>query len=292
MQKSSFFDSVNGDRKYSAKEMALYFSSFIGNGIFPNPASTLQVLSKDGMQITVKSGKAWINGYFYMNTDDLTLTLDHADGVLKRKDRVVLRWSLSERSIELAIRKGVYSSSPVSPDIQRDHDVYELALCDILVTTGALDIKQSDITDLRYGPLCGIVSGTVTQIDTMGLFAQYDAIFYEWYNRISHILDESTAGNLYALVNKKCEIDKKKTGLSIPVSGWVANTGDYQLKVTVSVPDLLETDYVMVDIDKNYLDTAGDMGLCPVADEANEGLIFYAKTQPAVAIPFKLTKIR
>lgn len=36
-EKSSFFTSLNGDRKYKSSDFAEYFSTFIGNGVFPNP---------------------------------------------------------------------------------------------------------------------------------------------------------------------------------------------------------------------------------------------------------------
>ncbi len=42
MQKSMFFNSSQGDRVYKAEDWADYFSSFIGNGVFPNPSSGLQ----------------------------------------------------------------------------------------------------------------------------------------------------------------------------------------------------------------------------------------------------------
>ena len=41
-EKSSFFNSVSGDRKYKAEDWASYFGALIGNGVFPNPATNLQ----------------------------------------------------------------------------------------------------------------------------------------------------------------------------------------------------------------------------------------------------------
>ena len=77
MEKSSFFNAelVDGeyDRVYLAEDYARYFSSFIGNGVFPNPSNNLKVVaSGENMKVTVKAGKAWINGYYYENDSDLT----------------------------------------------------------------------------------------------------------------------------------------------------------------------------------------------------------------------------
>lgn len=49
MEKSSFFNSVSGDRVYRAEEWAEYFASFIGNGVFPVPSTSLQVVAGPGM---------------------------------------------------------------------------------------------------------------------------------------------------------------------------------------------------------------------------------------------------
>ena len=185
MQKSSFFNSVNGDRKYKAEEWAEYFAAFIGNGIFPNPATNLMVQANVNMTVAVKAGKAWINGYFFNNTTDTTIQLDTADGVLKRIDRVVVRWSLTNRNITLALKKGTNASSPIAPALQRDADLYELALADISVGNGAIQILQTNITDRRLSSeLCGFVTQTVQTIDTSQLAAQLEAWFTE-YQRLS-----------------------------------------------------------------------------------------------------------
>lgn len=181
MQKYSFFNSVKGDRKYKAEEMAEYFGSFIGNGVFPNPAINLMVQASVNMQVAIRAGKAWLNGYFFYNTTDTTLELDTADGVLKRIDRVVVRWSLTNRTISLAVKKGANASSPTAPVLQRDADIYEIALADIAISNGVVEITQSNITDLRYNSeLCGMVTQTVQTIDTSQLSAQLEAWFNEY----------------------------------------------------------------------------------------------------------------
>lgn len=184
MEQSSFFNSVSGDRKYKAEDWASYFGSFIGNGVFPVPSTGLQVVAGNGMQITVKAGKAWINGYFYNNTSDLSLTLATADGVLNRIDRIVVRWDLTNRVISVKAKSSSYSASPTAPAVERDADIYELAIADVYVGAGVTAITQSNITDRRYNTsLCGIVVGVVEQIDPSSITAQFDN-FFELYRAI------------------------------------------------------------------------------------------------------------
>ncbi|WP_434283583.1 hypothetical protein [Clostridium botulinum] len=189
MEKSSFFNAVldqqgNPDRSYLAEDFARYFSTFIGNGVFPNPANQLQVIAIDNnMQIRIKQGLAWINGYKYENTDDYIFKLDPADGVLNRIDRIALRLDFLERRIKAIVKKGQYASSPVAPVLQRDADAYEIAIADVYVRAGVIAILQSNITDTRLNSnVCGIVHGTISQVDTTEIFRQYQAWFNEQKN--------------------------------------------------------------------------------------------------------------
>lgn len=177
---SGFFMSVNGDRKYKAEFFAQYFASFIGNGVFPNPSSNMQIVENNGMTVNISIGKAWIDGYIAFNDDDYVLNIEVADGVLNRIDRVVLRLDTKlDREIKVLVKKGTFASSPVAPTLQRDADAYEIALADIYVGKGVISITQANITDLRLNSeLCGIVHGVVDQVDTTTLFAQY-ASWYE-----------------------------------------------------------------------------------------------------------------
>lgn len=236
MEKSFVFNSVNGDRRYKAEDFREYFASFIGNGVFPNPSSNLQVVDNNNMTITVKKGKGWINGAIYINTDDLVINIDPADGILNRIDRVVLRFDTLNRNIKLAVKKGTFNNSPVATELQRDADAYELALADIYIRAGAISITQSSITDLRLDKnLCGIVKGTIEEIDTTTLLAQLNAWkdeeisnfnvwresqenkqedwynttttnfvseFNIWFESIKGILDGDAAGNLLNEINK------------------------------------------------------------------------------------------
>ena len=181
MEKSMFFNSREGDRRYKAEDWANYFSSFISNGVMPLPSSGLQVVSGENMTVQLREGKAWINGYFYNNTDYLNLTLDFADGVLNRIDRIVIRWDLTARSILAKVKKGVPSAQPVAPTLQRDADVFEIAVADVLINKGATAITQGNITDQRLnGKLCGVSAGIIQQIDTTEFNAQLQAWFKEY----------------------------------------------------------------------------------------------------------------
>ena len=221
MERSGIFNSINGDRKYLASDFANYFNSFIENGIFPNPSTNLQVMANNDMTVTVKAGKAWINGFIYYNDSDLILPIDVADGVLNRIDRIVVQYSITNREIKSVAGKGVFASIPVALDLQRDSDIYEMGIADISIAAGATSIQQINITDQRYNAnLCGIVNSLIT-VDATTLFNQFEDGFNAWFDGIKGQLGTDAAGNLQNQINN---LNKTYGGPSAPVT---IKSGDY-----------------------------------------------------------------
>ena len=237
MEKSSFFNSVKGDRKYSAEDWASYFGAIIGNGVFPEPSNGLHIEKYSGMRIRIQPGKAWINGYFYTATASFVLSLNTASGSQDRIDRVVLRWDRVNREIKAA-------------DLQRDADIYELCLAEVYVAAGVTKIDQASITDKRLdSDLCGMVASLVEQLDTTAFNAQLEAwmaqyqaetgerlnlmasdmeswfagqkvrlstledecreTFYQWFNSLVHTMGQDEAAHLLELITENRERIKR-----------------------------------------------------------------------------------
>lgn len=169
------------DRVYLAEQFAAYFASFIGNGVFGSSMQQLEVTANNDMTTNVLSGQAWINGWWYRNTDVYTLSHSVADGILSRIDVVVLRWDHSARDMYLAVIEGTPSANPIKPSIVRNANYYDLQLCEVSIPAGSIRITQAQITDTRLdNAVCGLVTGVVDQIDTTSLFTQFQTAFQEW----------------------------------------------------------------------------------------------------------------
>lgn len=201
MERYSFFNAeiVDGqpDRDFSAEDFASYFASFIGTGVYANPVSNLQVTAAGNMALVVAMGKAWINGYCYENTEGMSVVLDLADGTLKRIDRIVVRLDLVARNVTLQVLKGVKSGTPQAPVLVRNNQTYDISLATILIKNGTSQLLPADITDTRFdSTVCGVVTGVVDQIDTTGLFSQYNNEFNTWFNIMKNQLGTDAAGNL------------------------------------------------------------------------------------------------
>lgn len=208
---SGFFDAVDlgggdYDREYSAAVFAHYFSLLVKNGVFPDPSTGMQVKasSSPDMHVSVQPGSGWVNGYYITVPENgpEVLTVPTANPSLSRIDSVIMGLNYVEREIQLYIKSGAVSASPSVVSLQRDNDLYEMELAQITVAAGVASISQANITDMRQNTSrCGIVKGTIDQIDTTDLFAQYDDAFQTWFADIQAQLSGDVATNLQNQIN-------------------------------------------------------------------------------------------
>lgn len=174
---SRFFNHVDGDRVYNADEFAEYFRQVLTSGIL-NGGTNLQVTCNGTDRISrINPGKAWLEGYFYKNTDDpLQLTHDEAHGSYDRIDRVVLRLdkNTENRYIKAFIKIGIPDVAPVPPELTRDDLIYEISLAQVLIVHNTSVIAANKVTDERLNAtVCGLVNSLI-QVDTTEMQAQFD----------------------------------------------------------------------------------------------------------------------
>lgn len=197
--KSYFFNAVLSDgvydRIYNAEDFTSYLDLLVGNGVFPNPSTNLQVRAGSGMNVIVGAGSGWINGHKIINTADLTLAVDESDVLLNRIDAVVFYVDADNRTMGIGIKKGTLAATPTAPSMQRDSSKFELCLAQISVPKQVVSITAAMITDTRgNSDLCGIVQGLIQQVSTTTLFAQWQAAFEAWFAGIQQQFSE---GNMF-----------------------------------------------------------------------------------------------
>ena len=163
------------DRLYDSQDWADYFKQFIGNGVYPNPASGLKVESAYNTHVlTVRMGAAFLSGRFYLQKKDFDFPVDASHLTLGRRDIVVCRHDIVARTAQLHYIAGTPASIPQTPPIIRTDDVFDLKLCEITINPNSQRISQSNILDTRPDSgVCGFVTGLIHQVDTSELYSQY-----------------------------------------------------------------------------------------------------------------------
>ena len=200
-ERSGFFNANNidgsYDRQYDASDFTDYFSLLVGDGVFVNPANQLQVIAKNGLSVTVKAGAAFIEGCWYILTEDMDVDIPANTSQYAVNTNVCVTLSRSEREIKLKVRSAVSSMLPVNNG--NEHD---LVLASIAVGVGASQIINANITDRRPNKTyCGYVTGLVDQIDTSDLFQQFTSEFNTWFDDITAKLGTEPATSLQAQVD-------------------------------------------------------------------------------------------
>lgn len=186
---------------YNAQDV-MRFMAGKTSGIFGEEGN-FQVVAKSGMTVTVQAEGmtgGWLSdggkyGVSFWNANDIDLTVETADGVNPRKDRVIVSWHIPQQTTvpDVLIRKGTPSASPQPPALVNNGEYAEICLAEINVPAGATEIASYNITDTRLNEeLCGLVSMGVEKIPTDGLEAQ----FMDWFEDLQTNLDGDVALNL------------------------------------------------------------------------------------------------
>lgn len=159
---SGFFDSINHDRTYSAKDFSDYFEGLISDGIYAGVGKEFNVSADgSGMTIKVDTGRAKILNRYVRNTDILEIEIDAADSTNPRWDAVCVSVNLDEayRSGYVDIHKGIPATDPQKPEVP-DTDAAKLfVLAYVYVPAQATEIVPENISDNRGAANCPYVVG-------------------------------------------------------------------------------------------------------------------------------------
>ena len=292
--RSGFFNSVDGDRKYSAEEMNMPYNQLISNGVFPNPSTSLQVLTSSGMTVQVLAGGGLFGGGWAYNDAPVLLTLERAETNLNRVDAIVIKRDTSEpvRNTVLYVKKGTPASSPVPPTMTHDDYVDEYCLATVRLNTNVSEISQSMITDTRMdSTVCGWVTGLIDQVDTSTLFVQWETAYQEqyqrqtdafnqWFTDLQGILadDESAGAEIIRLKDTKA--DKVTQTVSLTAEGWTLSGGVYTQTVSITMN---ETDLIIVSPVVASADLYAENSIRATVQGLNS-LTFQSKTAVAVEV--------
>lgn len=186
------------------------FSSYFTNGVFVDDSSSdhLRVEKAQGLTLTVKAGRANINGAFYWQKDDETITLEK--NTATKNYNIILRLNDND-----AYRNITLVASDINNGITRSDSIYDLVIATVTVTGNASEVKGSDITDTRLDSTrCGAVTSAIKSVQSLDLFTQITELFKEikaqnesemnanrtefndWFETVKDTLDANTAGKL------------------------------------------------------------------------------------------------
>lgn len=158
---SGFFNSKGLDRTYTAEDFTSYLSSLICNGILDSYGDCFSVTANGDLTVTIGSGKAWINGHYFINDSAHTLDLSqYVDESLSKYLIIGIYCDTSDsvRKCDMEVKAGTAATSPIIPTFANSKTRTYLTLASIYLRAGTTEIKQSNISDYRdNNTRCGYV---------------------------------------------------------------------------------------------------------------------------------------
>lgn len=193
-----FYNSLNGDRKYNAEDFSALFDGLITDGVFDSIGEAMSVIPGEGFGVIVKTGKAWFNHTWNINSTYQLLRLSTADPVRPRYDAVVLEVDAREESRKnsLKIIKGTPAVNPVYPTLTNEGDLHQYPLAYVRVNAGATSITESNIVPMVGQSPCPFVTGILKSVDITDLFVQWNGEFHDWFDAIQADLEGNVVTNL------------------------------------------------------------------------------------------------
>lgn len=210
------------DRTYDATDFAEYFANFIGNGVYAKTPDQLKVVPDSGLNVKVKAGKAFIDGYWYTLGEDKTIKLSVNSGTGSSNTVIVAELNKTNREIIVKAREFVSSVYPIFTT-----NIHELVLAIISNKVGATTITEGDITDTRLNmEYCGIVAALIKQIDFGKAYSQLEGQFNTWFESIKDKLDGDVAAKLQKQID---DLPTIRSGTEDPDNS-VGKDGDIYIK--------------------------------------------------------------
>lgn len=146
-----FFDSKSLDRTYTAENFTQYLSTMVCDGIQDNFGGKFAATAADGVSISLASGKAWLDGHYFLS--DSPYVLDLSEYVDESLDRIVSLFIVcsvaeSERMCWIETVAGTPGDA-TPPSFTPTTGQAFFRIYDIKLPAGTTQLSASDITDRR-----------------------------------------------------------------------------------------------------------------------------------------------
>lgn len=185
-QRYGFFDSDNGDRRYSALDMGRMFDGIISDGIFANYMGAFRVSPHVGLSVKIAPGRCWFNHRWFECDETIYLGLVGAHATYTRIDAVCVEVNESPevRSVRLRIITGAPSSAPSTPEGIHTDVLNQYIIATVRVPPNATTIDATMVMDNRGGSQCPWVVAPSASIDMGEVLGDVRAKWESWFSTV------------------------------------------------------------------------------------------------------------
>lgn len=264
--------------------MAIKFNKFI-QSIFPNPTQFLV----DGVQRTIvgyfgtptQEGTPYTAATFNELSKNLVYSMDDTSvtpNVITCSLTGLTELDLSS-DFKALITPNYSNSEAVTVEINGDISLELKKENNLSLTGGEVVAGQPVFVNYNAGGYFKLINKEILEISASGILDKLKTVDGTGSGLDADLFDGKNSTEFQPVCLKGTA--------TIPITGWVSNTGDYKYKLNLAISGVVATDTVYLMLDKDVQDVASSCGMCPSIDEYTGGVTLYVQSIPTASMSVK-----
>lgn len=286
-----FYNSLNHDRKYDARQISMLFDGLITDGVYRSIGSAFAVSVNSGMILNVAEGRAWFDHTWTLNDTIMTVTLPEAHSVYTKIVAVIIRVDKANRVNSIVCKEGTAGSEPKKPTMDKTANLSEYPLAYVTIDPGVTEISPGKIEQVIGSSECPFVTGVIqgVSIDTLihNWKDEFDILFAQMERQITQLVSGTLVDKSVTFAKLANDAVRLRfQNVVVNTSAWVADTTytDYPYRASVALSGVDSTMFPEVVIDET---DKGKYEFASSSDSYDGGIHLYASSIPENAITLR-----
>ena len=286
-----FYNSLNHDRKYDARQIGMLFDGLITDGVYRSIGRAFAVSVNSGMILNIAEGRAWFDHTWTLNDTVMTVALPAAHSVYTKIVAVIIRVDKANRVNSIVCKEGTAGSNPKKPTMNKTANLSEYPLAYVTISPGATEISPGKIEQVIGSSECPFVTGVVqgVSIDTLihNWKDEFDILFAQMERQTTQLVSGTLVDKSVTFAKLANDAVRLRfQNVVVNTSAWVADTtyADYKYRANVALNGVDSTMFPDVVIDET---DKGKYEFASSSDSYNGGIHLYASSIPENAITLR-----
>lgn len=258
-----FYNSLNHDRLYDARDFSSIFDGIINDGVFQSIGTAFVVEADTGTIVNIGIGRAWFDSTWSFNDSIMPLQMPASDLLYDRIDAIVLEVDQTSRENEIKVVQGTPATNPVNPTLVKSTYVNQYPFCYILRKANSTSIRQADITNRIGSAETPFVTGILKTISL-------DQLLGQWEDELNRFVETEEADMNAWFQNKQIEYENWVALSQSNYDTWIATNEQAFTEWFKRMQDMLNENVVA------NLQTQMDINLLFSMGVTSEDVIFNA----------------
>lgn len=286
-----FYNSLNHDRKYDARQIGMLFDGLITDGVYRSIGRAFAVSVNSGMILNVAEGRAWFDHTWTLNDTIMTVTLPEAHSVYTKIVAVIIRVDKANRVNSIVCKEGTAGSEPKKPTMDKTANLSEYPLAYVTIDPGVTEISPGKIEQVIGSSECPFVTGVIQGVSIDMLIHnwkdEFDILFAQMERQITQLVSGTLVDKSVTFAKLANDAVRLRfQNVVVNTSAWVADTTytNYPYRASVSLSGVDSTMFPEVVIDET---DKGKYEFASSSDSYDGGIHLYASSIPENAITLR-----